>query len=93
LIASVAAKLLPSKLVRLRGTLGGAGIGPVGGGSGLLGTVSDGDDPRSEKDEASLIDGLEGVEDAVGTTAMGNFREVQVDEGRGRGETGCWRAI
>jgi hypothetical protein len=88
LIASVAAKLLPLKLVRLRSNLGGAGIGPVGGGSGLLGTVSDGDDPRSEKDEASLIDGLEGV-DAVGTTAMGNCREVQVDEGRGRGETGC----
>lgn len=78
LIASVAAKLLPLKLVRLSGTLAGAGIGAVGGGSG--GTVSDGDCPRSEKDEVSLIDGLEGVEDAA---AMGNCREVRVDEGRG----------
>jgi hypothetical protein len=93
LIASVAAKLLPVKSVRLRGTLAGAGTGPVGGGSGLLGTVSDGDDPRSEKDEASLIDGLEGVEDAVGRPAMGKFGEVQVDEGRGRGKTVRWRTI
>lgn len=61
LIASVAAKSLPLKLVRLRGTLGGAGAGAVGGGSGSLGPVSDGDDPRSENDEASLSDGLEGV--------------------------------
>ena len=54
LIASVAAKSLPLKLVRLRGTLCGAGTGEVGFGSGSLWPVSDGDDPRSEKDEASL---------------------------------------
>lgn len=41
LIASVAAKLLPSKLVRLRGSLGWAGSGGFVGGSESLWPASD----------------------------------------------------
>ena len=63
MIASVAGKLLPVKLVRLRGTLGGASSGPVVGGSGLW-PVADGDVPMSEK--SSLIEGLEDIEDGMG---------------------------
>jgi hypothetical protein len=66
LIASVAAKLLPLKLVRLRGSLGWTGSGTVVGGSELLSLASDEGDRRSVKDEVSL-DGLEGRGNAMGT--------------------------
>ena len=67
MIASVAAKLLPLKLVRLRSSLGGAGSGAVVAGSELLWLASDEAERSSANDEESLGEGLKGRGDAMGT--------------------------